>query len=173
MKYLLLIALFSLGACGNTIYIVRHAEKKPLPAGSSQMMISNPPLSEAGKIRSYALRDRLRHERIRYIFSTNTTRTVSTALPLNELLGNTRIELYSSKKDSTDLFITQLKSIKKGNILVVGHSNTVDDIANQLCGNTVVNGDLKDHQYDNLFVIKRKGCVYRFTRKKYGQWSAD
>lgn len=173
MKYLLLIALFSLGACGNTIYIVRHAEKEPVPAGSTQMMASNPPLSEAGKVRSYALREILRHERIRYIFSTNTTRTVSTAQPLNELLGTTRIELYSSKKDSAELFIAQLKSIKKGNVLVVGHSNTIDDIANQLCGKTVVNGDLKDHQYDNLFVIKRKGRVYRFTGKKFGQLSAD
>jgi broad specificity phosphatase PhoE len=173
MKYLLLIALFSLGACGNTIYIVRHAEKEPVPAGSSQMMVSNPPLSEAGKMRSYALRDKLRHDHIRFIFSTNTTRTLSTAQPLNELLGSTRIELYSSKKDSADFFINQLKSIKRGNVLVVGHSNTIDDIANQLCGKTVVNGDLKDHQYDNLFVIKRKGSVYRFSRKKYGQLSAD
>jgi broad specificity phosphatase PhoE len=173
MKYLLLIALFSLGACGNTIYIVRHAEKEPVPAGASQMMASNPPLSEAGKVRAFSLREKLQHERIRYIFSTNTIRTVSTARPLNELLGTTRIELYSSKKDSADFFIAQLKSIKKGNVLVVGHSNTIDDIANQLCGKTVVNGDLKDHQYDNLFVIKRKGRMYRFTRKKYGQPSAD
>lgn len=173
MKYFLLIALFSLGACGNTIYIVRHAEKEPVTAGTSQMMASNPPLSEAGKERSFALRERLRLERIRFIFSTNTTRTVSTAQPLNDLLGSTRIEIYSSKKDSADFFISQLKSIKKGNVLVVGHSNTIDDIANQLCGKTVVNGDLKDHQYDNLFVIKRKGRGYRFTGKKFGQLSAD
>ncbi|HOZ68147.1 MAG TPA: histidine phosphatase family protein [Chitinophagaceae bacterium] len=168
MKYLLLIALFSLGACGNTIYIVRHAEKEPVPAGSSQMMANNPPLSEAGKERSFALRDRLRHERIRFIFSTNTTRTVSTAQPLNELLGTTRIELYSSKKDSTDFFISQLKSIKKGNILVVGHSNTIDDIANKLCGKTVVPGDLDEKEYSNLFVVKRKGGRYVFKRKRYG-----
>lgn len=168
MKYLLLIALFSLGACGNTIYIVRHAEKEPVPAGSSQMMANNPPLSEAGKERSFALRDRLRHERIRYIFSTNTTRTVSTAQPLNDLLGSTHIEIYSSKKDSADFFISQLKSIKKGNVLVVGHSNTIDDIANKLCGETVVPGDLDEKEYSNLFVVKRKGLKYVFKRKQYG-----
>ena len=95
MKYLLLIALFSLGACGNTIYIVRHAEKEPVPAGATQMMASNPPLSESGKIRAYALRDKLRRENIRYIFSTNTTRTLSTAQPLNEMLEKTKIEIYS------------------------------------------------------------------------------
>lgn len=168
MKYILLMALFSLAACGNTIYIVRHAEKEPVPSGSTQMMASNPPLSEAGKVRSYALREKLRHERIRYIFSTNTTRTLSTAQPLNELLGTTRIELYSSKKDSADFFITQLKSIKKGNVLVVGHSNTIDDIANKLCGETVVPGDLDEKEYSNLFVVKRKGERYIFKRKSYG-----
>ncbi len=168
MRFILLIVLFSLSACGNTIYIVRHAEKEPVPAGSSQMMASNPPLSEAGKERSFALRDRLRHERIRYIFSTNTTRTVSTAQPLNELLETTRIELYSSKKDSADFFINQLKSIKKGNVLVVGHSNTIDDIANKLCGETVVPGDLDEKEYSNLFVVKRKGGRYVFKRKRYG-----
>lgn len=168
MKYLLLIALFSLGACGNTIYIVRHAEKEPVPAGATQMMASNPPLSESGKIRAYALRDKLRRENIRYIFSTNTTRTLSTAQPLNEMLEKTKIKIYSSKKDSMDIFISQLKTIKKGNILVVGHSNTIDDIANKICGETVVQGDLDEKEYSNLFVVKRKGARYNFKRKKYG-----
>lgn len=168
MKYLLFIVLVSLTACGNTIYIVRHAEKEPVPAGASQMMASDPPLSEAGKVRSYALREKLSHENVRYIFSTNTIRTLSTAQPLNEMLGSTHIELYSSKKDSMDLFISKLKSIRKGNILVVGHSNTIDDIANKLCGKTVVPGDLDEKEYSNLFVVKRKGSKYYFLRKSYG-----
>ena len=168
MKYLLLIALVSLTACGNTIYIVRHAEKEPVPAGATQMMASDPPLSEAGKQRAIHLRDRLQQERIRYIFSTNTPRTLTTAQPLNEELGNTHIEVYSSKKDSMDQFIAHLKSIKKGNILVVGHSNTIDDIANKLCSKTVVPGDLDEKEYNNLFVVKRKGAKYFFLRKSYG-----
>ena len=169
MKYLLLIALVSLTACGNTIYIVRHAEKEPVPAGASQMMAGNPPLSEAGKVRAYALREKLRHEHIRYVYSTNTTRTLSTAQPLNEMLGKTKIEIYSSKKDSMDLFISQIRSIKRGNILVVGHSNTIDDIANKLCGETVVPGDLDEKEYSSLFVVKRKGFRYTFRREVYGE----
>ncbi len=168
MKYVLLILLFAFASCGNTIYIVRHAEKEPVPAGASQMMSGNPPLSESGKIRAYALREKLRHEHIRYIYSTNTTRTLSTAQPLNEMLGKTKIEIYSNKKDSMDIFISQLKTIKKGNILVVGHSNTIDDIANKLCGETVVPGDLEEKEYSNLFVVKRKGARYIFKRKRYG-----
>lgn len=168
MKYILLIVLVVFASCGNAIYIVRHAEKEPVPAGATQMMAGNPSLSEAGKIRSYALREELRHKNIRYIFSTNTTRTISTAQPLNEMLGKTKIEIYSSKKDSTDIFISQLKAIKKGNVLVVGHSNTIDDIANKLCGKTVVPGDLDEKEYSNLFVVKRKGGRYVFKRKSYG-----
>jgi broad specificity phosphatase PhoE len=169
MRYLLLFSLLFFASCSNTIYIVRHAEKEPVPAGASQMMTSNPPLSEAGKVRAFALREKLRHEHVRYIFSTNTTRTLSTAQPLNEMLGKTRIEIYSSKKDSMDLFISQLRSIKKGNILVVGHSNTIDDIANKLCVETVVPGDLDEKEYSNLFVLKRKGGRYKFRREVYGQ----
>lgn len=67
-----------------------------------------------------------------------------------------------------DMFIKKLKAIKKGNVLVVGHSNTIDDIANKLCGKTVVPGDLKETQYDNLFVVRRKGKKFVFTNKKYG-----
>lgn len=169
MKYFLLFSLLYLTACGNTIYIVRHAEKEAVPAGATQMMAGDPPLSTAGKLRANKLGEQLRNEQIRYIFSTNTTRTLTTAQPLKEMSGNTHIELYSSKKDSMDQFIALLKSIKKGNVLVVGHSNTIDDIANKLCSKTVVPGDLDEKEYSNLFVIKRKGTKYIFSRKQYGE----
>ena len=78
------------------------------------------------------------------------------------------IQIYSSKPDSMDAFIQKLKTIRKGNVLVVGHSNTVDDLANKLSGKTVVPGDLKDNEYDNLFVIKRKGKGFVFKGEKYG-----
>ena len=168
MRFLLLIISVLLLSCGNTIYIVRHAEKAPVEAGASQMMASDPPLSDAGKVRAIALRDRLKGEGIRYIFSTNTKRTIATAQPLNELSGNTRIEIYSSKKDSTDAFIEKLKTIRNGDVLVVGHSNTIDDLANKLCGQTFVPGDLKDSEYDNLYIIKRRGSNYIFRNDKYG-----
>ncbi|MBI3138716.1 MAG: histidine phosphatase family protein [Sphingobacteriales bacterium] len=168
MRFILLLFSWSLCSCGNTIYIVRHAEKEPAPASATGMMTSDPPLSENGRIRAYALRERLRHEHIMYIFSTNTTRTISTAQPLNEFRGRTNIELYSSKKDSMDLFIGRLNRIKRGNVLVVGHSNTVDDLVNKLCGKTVLPGDLKDTEYDNLYIIKRRGGRYSFKNGKYG-----
>jgi phosphohistidine phosphatase SixA len=94
----------------------------------------------------------------------NTIRTRSTVKPTADLFGLT-IETYSPQPDSS--FIRLLKS-KRKNVLVVGHSNTIDDIANMLCGLKVVPGDLKDNEYDNLYLIKKKGNHYSFTNKKYG-----
>jgi broad specificity phosphatase PhoE len=132
---------------------VRHAEKtKPL-AGMSVIEANDPPLSDSGNLRALALKERLMGENIRHIFSTNYRRTLNTAKPLDEYLLGVQTELYSPKKDSAAAFIEKLKAIKKGNVLVVGHSNTIDDIANQLCGKTVVPGDLKETDYDNLFKI--------------------
>jgi 2,3-bisphosphoglycerate-dependent phosphoglycerate mutase len=164
MRYLLLLILVSAASCGNTYFIVRHAEKAVAGTG----MGSDVPLSPEGEQRAIELRQLLKDKKVQYIFSTNFKRTISTAQPLNELRGNTRIEIYNPSKDSADAFIQRLRSIKKGNVLVVGHSNTIDDIANKLCGKTVVPGDLKDVDYDNLFVVKKKGNRYVFTGKKYG-----
>lgn len=152
-------------SCTQKIYVVRHAEKQ-ISAG--EMMNQDPPLTAAGKDRAIALRDRLRHKNINTIFSTNTVRTISTAQPLIEITRHKEVILYSSKPDSLDAFISRIRQIRKGNILVVGHSNTVDDISNKLCGLPVLAGDLLDNEYDNLFIIKRKGNHYFFNREKYG-----
>jgi phosphohistidine phosphatase SixA len=169
MKFIFsLMTVFILSSCGNTFYIVRHAEKaKPL-AGMSVLEANDPPLSDSGNIRALALKDRLKGENIHYIFSTNYKRTINTAKPLDEYLATVQTQYYNPRKDSTDAFITKLKIIKKGNVLVVGHSNTVDDIANLLCGSIVVPGDLKDSDYDNLYEIKRRGDKYTFKGKTYG-----
>ena len=171
MRYLLLLMLITSASCGNTYFIVRHAEKAVADPGQmqgSQVPNTDPALSEAGQQRAIELRQLLKDKNVQYIFSTNFKRTISTAQPLSELRGNTRIEIYNPSKDSADAFIQKLRYIKKGNVLVVGHSNTIDDIANKLCGKTMVPGDLKDADYDNLFVVKRKGNRYVFTGKKYG-----
>lgn len=160
MRYILLIVSTVLFSCGNTIYIVRHAEK----AIAGPNMSSDVPLSEKGNERAEALKEILKTKKISSVFSTNTIRTKTTAKPVADYFGLS-IETYNPKPDSA--FILLLKS-KSDNTLVVGHSNTVDDIVNLLCSSTVVATDLKDNQYDNLFVVKRKGKKYFFTGKKYG-----
>jgi len=164
--YLVFLMIFS--SCSTVkYYVVRHAEKETASTGTVMNTPNDPPLSAAGRVRAIELRETLKNKGIRYIFSTNTTRTISTAQPLNELEGNTQIEIYNTR-DSLDFLIDKLRAIKKGNSLIVGHSNTVDDIVNKLVGETKVPKDLPDSEYDNLYIITKKGKHYRFENKTYG-----
>lgn len=147
-------------SCSHSYYIVRHAEKATVETNMS----NDVPLTDKGKKRAEALKDILSMKKIANVFSTNTIRTKSTAQPVADFFY-LKVEIYGASPDSA--FINLLRS-KKENTLIVGHSNTVDDIANHLCGKMVVHGDLKDSEYDNLFVVTRKGHHYIFTAKKYG-----
>jgi broad specificity phosphatase PhoE len=128
---------------------------------------ANPPLSEPGQVRAIVLREELKNARIGYIFSTNYHRTIATARPLADL-ENIPIETYSPSKDSLDAFIARIKAIRKKSVLVVGHSNTVDDIVNRLTGVTHIPGDLEDADYDNLYIIRKRKRKMDFSQKEYG-----
>lgn len=153
--------LILLNSCSrNTFYIVRHAEK----ATAAPNMSSDVPLSEAGEKRAIALKELLKDKDVRSIFSTQTIRTTTTGKPLSEATA-VPVQFYSPR-DTTDKFILRLKSITKGNVLIVGHSNTVDDLVNKMMGKTLLS-DLAETEYDNLFIVKRKGKKYLFERQKY------
>lgn len=165
---LFVITVFFLFSCSNIIYVVRHAEKETGIDMATMKPTTDPPLSIDGNRRALKLKEILSNKNIKYIYSTNTLRTISTAKPLKELFLGLPLNIYSSKPDSLDAFLLQIKKIRRGNVLIVGHSNTVDDIVNNLAGKSVVPGDLKDYEYDNLFVLKRKRNDYAFKNEKYG-----
>jgi phosphohistidine phosphatase SixA len=146
---LILTAAFLLTACSHTYYVVRHAEKE---TATGSMNSTDPPLTEFGKRRAGALKEILANKKIRHIYSTNTIRTKSTAQPVSDWFKIPIVE-YGPRPDS--MFIKMVKS-KKENVLIVGHSNTVDDIVNGLMGRKVIPKDLDDSEYDHLFVVKRK-----------------
>jgi broad specificity phosphatase PhoE len=164
-KLLLLVPLFYLTSCGHTYYVVRHAEKAQPSTSVTMSTPNNPPLSEEGKARALALSERLKSKKIRYIFSTNTIRTLTTAEPLSKRINITPV-IYGSVPDNA--FISKLRSLQS-NALVVGHSNTIDDIVNELCNDVKVNGDLRDEEYDHLYVIKYTGKKIRFHALTYGK----
>ena len=120
------------------------------------------PLSEAGLIRAEKLKDILKDKKIKFIFSTNTQRTLSTARPFS-IVSATEITIYNPK-DST--FTGRLKKLKK-NTLIVGHSNTIDNVVNELAGYIYLPGDIPDNEYNNLFVIKCRGKNVSVKRLKY------
>lgn len=152
MRIILLIVLVSCLSCSHSYYIVRHAEKAAAPA-------SDPLLSEAGLKRAEQIKTILKDKKIGEVYATNTTRAKSTAQPTADYFHQT-ITIYGPTPDAA--FIRQLKS-KKKNILIVGHSNTVDDIVNGLAGEKKVAADLQDNEYNWLYIIKVKGKKASFS----------
>ena len=162
---MLFVAIVLLLSCKTTTYyIVRHAEKESSTTMSGNAMASDVPLSEEGRQRAEALKDLLRGENIKYIFSTNYIRTKSTAQPLADAL-NVPIEIYDQKDTS---FVNRLKSLD-GNALIVGHSNTVDDLVNELAGKKEISGDLPDSDYGDLFIVRKKRNQFSFEKKHFGR----
>ena len=164
IRVILYSAIVFFASCSSVkYYVVRHAEKATPSDGIVMNTPNDPPLSSAGKVRAIELLEILKAEKIMNIFSTNTIRTTSTAQPLSDLRG-LKIELYNSR----DSLVEKLKTIRKGNALIVGHSNTVDDIVNKLFGEIKVPKDLPDSEYDNLYMVKKKGKKIIFENKNYG-----
>lgn len=162
---LFLVITFILTSCSHTYYIVRHAEKASASPGTTMNTPDDPPLSDEGSKRAEALKEILKDKKIKRIFSTNTKRTRLTAEPVSKLAG-VSIETYGPRPDSA--FISLLKGIS-GNVLVVGHSNTVDDVVNGLVNQKTLS-DLADSEYDNLFVVRYKrflGTKIRYERRKF------
>lgn len=156
--------LFLLSCKTTTYYVVRHAEKETATTMSNTTMTSDVPLSAVGKQRAEALKDLLGKENIKHIYSTNFIRTKSTVQPLADAI-QVPIEIYDLKDPA---FISKLKSID-GNVLIVGHSNTVDDLVNELSGTKEINGDLPDSEYGDLFVVNKRGDKFTFEKKHFGQ----
>lgn len=168
MRNLIYVLLIFLASCSSQrYYVIRHAEKEIVTKDSAMFSATNPPLSNAGQVRSFVLRDELKKKHIGTIYSTNFHRTMNTARPLSESIG-IPIFPYSPSRDSLDALITRLKAINKKSILIVGHSNTIDDIVNKMTGQKNVPGDLNESVYDNMYIITRKKDKFEFAEKKYG-----
>jgi len=127
-----------------TFVIVRHAEK--VPDGSK-----DPPLTDAGHARAQALAKRLSSVPVIAVYTTPFQRTRQTATPTAQEHGLPLIE-YDAKLPASD-FAAQLKQRHAGQtVLVVGHSNTVPDIAAALCSCEVA--PMSEAEYDRLMTVR-------------------
>jgi broad specificity phosphatase PhoE len=158
--FFVLFLFISFTANSQTVYIVRHGEKAP----QAQGMSSDVALSEAGEKRAEELKNLLLKKKIAYIFSTDRIRTRTTAKPLSDAIA-VPVELYAN--DTMPKFIERVKALKK-NVLIIGHSNTIDDLTNTLCGEKKVPADFAETDYDNMLVIKIKKKKVLFEHKTYG-----
>jgi 2,3-bisphosphoglycerate-dependent phosphoglycerate mutase len=151
--------LFLFSCKSATYFIVRHAEKE---SSGTNMLLSDPPLSAVGEKQAQDLKAFLQNKNIKTIFSTNYARTIATAEPTRQLFG-VNLKIYDPGKN--EQLVEELKKIGDGNVMVVGHSNTVDDVVNGLMGENRMS-DLNDSEYGNVFIVKRKGNSYSFERMK-------
>lgn len=148
----------SCGISNITYYIVRHAEKAVV---DSTVKLSDVPLSEQGAKRAGQLKTKLENKNVKYIFSTNTVRTKATAEPLSITI-NVPIQIYNGTDTG---FVQKLKHLNE-NVLVVGHSNTVDDLVNGLLGKPVLK-DLTESQFGDLFIVHKKKNKFTYEGGRY------
>jgi len=133
----------------GVVFIVRHAERADAGMAAAKMAGADPELSDAGKARAAALAALLKDAKISAIFTTEYKRTRDTAQPLAAATGIAAAAVDS--KDAAGL-IDKVKA-SAGNVLVVGHSNTVPEIIKALGVSETV--AIPDDQFDNLFVVIR------------------
>lgn len=139
----------------STVVLVRHAEK----AGGT-----NAPLSSAGQGRANLLWGVLQDEDVSGVFVTNTARSEQTGQPTA-----TDHDLSPTHYDATDgpALANTIRLHHAGHtVLVVAHSNTIDDIAGALGAPGL--GELAETQYDRMFILARNWCGTRLTRLRFG-----
>ncbi len=140
----------------KTIYIVRHAEKQ-------LVQDSDPDLAQVGYIRAKKLAQILKDQEIKHIFSTNYKRTQLTAQPTAEQAG---VEIQSYEPSNHDELVDKLHELE-GNVLIVGHSNTVSRLANYFIGEGEKFNDLTEDEYNFIYEVKLSKDGSAVLRKLY------
>jgi phosphohistidine phosphatase SixA len=138
-------------AADQVIFAVRHAERADAAGGQppAGMMANDPPLSAAGTERAKRLAALLALAEVKHIFTTALMRTKQTAAPLAEAMKVTASVVPGG---DTAALVAQIRGAA-GNVLVVGHSNTVPELLKQLGVTQPIS--IGDSEYDNLFVVVR------------------
>ena len=122
----------------KAVFIVRHGEK---------FSEENERLTDAGKARATRLATILKDSGIAAVYSTETERTIGTAKPLADLLGQ-KVRIYPNPS----ALVETLRHENAADIvLVVGHSNSVPALLESLgCTEKI---SIASDEYDNLFVV--------------------
>lgn len=165
MRYLatavLMLALSAAEAAAQPmVFLVRHAERADAGMAASKMTGADPDLSGAGVARANSLAAILKDARIRTVITTQYKRTRQTGDPVATAAG-----VPLTVIDSKDVagVIKKIQSAT-GNVLVVGHSNSVPEILKGLGVTEPVT--IPEDEFDSLFVVTR-GSPQAFVRLRY------
>jgi len=147
----------------DTLYLVRHAEKSegwPQDAVLDELW----PLSPGGQVRAEFLASRLENAGIAAVYTTRTTRTLMTGLPLANRI-RVPIKADNDSKDKVEAFLSTVRGKHPGDkaVLIVGHSNTVPLLLVQL-------GATPDC-YARLGIVKKGETL--FVEGHDGLWKVD
>lgn len=142
------VSLFAFTALAQppVVFLVRHAER----AAVSGHVPSDTGLSETGRARAGGLALALKDAQITAIYTSEYKRTKETAAPLAQSLG---MQPEVIQADDFRSLIPKLNAAR-GNVLVVGHSNTLPQIINALGISARV--AVAESDYDNLFLVVRE-----------------
>jgi broad specificity phosphatase PhoE len=136
-------------------FVVRHAER----ADAGMAATKDPDLSDAGRARAQSLAAMLKDAQITGIYVSEFKRTRQTADPLAALLKVEPVAI--GEKDIAQL-VARVRDA--GNVLIVGHSNTVPAILKALGVTDPIT--IGDAEFDNLFIVTR-GATPSLVRLRY------
>lgn len=122
----------------RTVFLVRHAEK----VSDAKDAL----LSDVGKQRAACLAGVLADAGVQNIITSDVVRTQQTAQPLADRLHE---KLKTIPASDINQFVTAIRGAQ-GNTLVVGHSDTLPSIIEQLTGKSVI---IPGTAYDRLFIV--------------------
>ena len=143
----------------TTVFVVRHAEKMP------PTVAADPPLSAAGFKRAQALAHALGAAEVSAIYTSERLRARQTALPLATKLGDSLRVVNGS--DIPALARRIREECVGRTVLVIGHSDTVPLIVQELSGLYVP--PMKDDEFDLLYVVTLfRDRPARVIRLRYG-----
>ena len=108
-------------------------------------------MTKAGQQRAILLAAWLKGKDITDIWSSGYQRTIDTAQPLASELG-LLLNIYDPRDQA--VLVGRLLA-RQDNTLVVGHSNTIPELARLLCECAVA--DMEETEYDRLIVISVDG----------------
>lgn len=130
----------------TTLYLIRHAEKADASA--------NPDLSAEGVVRASHWNEVFSAVHFDAIYSTHYKRTEQTAAP-TAVAQKTAVSYYEPK----ELTVEKIRSGHAGQtILIVGHSNTIPNLVNQLIGENVY-PMIEETTFGNLYIVTLNGEV--------------
>jgi broad specificity phosphatase PhoE len=157
---LLFVSLFLLATLAEakppTIFLVRHAERSAI----SGRVPTETGLSREGQARAQSLARILKGAGITAIYTSEYRRTQETAGPLAKSVG---IKPEVIPADDLRSLVTKLRT-SRGNVLVVGHSNTLPSLLRALGVSDRIT--ISESDYENLFEVTL-GPRPRFVRRSY------